>query len=193
MMLFELTEKQRTEGETTISPSNEHNNQGAPEAVNVSHGTVIDRIRSVATPILRSLGCDLFDLEFSGTVLRIFIDKMDGVTLDECAKASRHLGTALDVEEAIPGSYTLEVSSPGLDRPLRNQDDYRRFIEKKVKIRTAIKFQDQKVFVGRLLKVESEIVSISLGGGGKIDIPFDQIEGARLEVELPSGRNKGGN
>jgi len=158
----------------------------------VPHGTVIGHVQSIAAPILRSLGLDLFDLEFSGTVLRIFIDKVGGVTLDECAKASRHLGTALEVEEAIPGTYTLEVSSPGLDRPLRNQDDYRRFIGKRVKIKTGIKVEDQNIFVGRLLGIESAVVSLSLTGSRKMNIPFGQIEKARLEVELPGGRNKGG-
>ena len=189
-MLFELTEKQQHEGESNISSSSGRPNQQVSERLKGSHGAISDKVQSVAAPILCSLGLDLFDLEFSGNVLRIFIDKADGVTLDECAKASRHLGTALEVEEVMPGSYTLEVSSPGLDRPLRNQGDYRRFIGKKVKIKTAVKFEDQKVFVGRLLKIEAETVSISLGRGKIIDVPFDQIERARLEVELFPGRKK---
>lgn len=188
-MLSKLTEKQQHEGKVSLSPSAGQSKQGTPEAEHLSHRAVIDPIQSVTAPILRSLGLELFDIEFSSHVLRIFIDKKSGVTLDECARASRHLGTALDVEEVIPGSYTLEVSSPGLDRPLRNQDDYRRFIDKKVKIKTAIKFEDQKVFVGRLLGIEADIVSILLESGREIHLPFDQIERARLEVELPIERN----
>lgn len=188
-MLFELTEKQQHEGESTISSLDEQFNQSTPQG---TQSTTISKIQSVVTPILRSLGLELFELELSGPVLRIFIDKAEGVTLDECAKASRHLGTALEVEEVIPGSYTLEVSSPGLNRPLRNQDDYKRFIGKKVKIKTAIKFEDQKVFVGQLRKIESDIVSISVGKDKIVEIPFEQITRARLELELPIGRDKGG-
>jgi len=188
-MLFELTEKQQHEGESTISSLDEQFNQSDPQG---TQSTNINRIQSVVTPILRSLGLELFELEFAGSVLRVFIDKVGGVTLDECAKASRHLGTALEVEEVISSAYTLEVSSPGLDRPLRNQNDYRRFIGKKVKIKTDIKFENQKVFVGKLRKIESDIVSISVGKDKTIEIPFEQITRARLEVELPVGRNKGG-
>jgi ribosome maturation factor RimP len=191
MMALELTENYQCKGKSDISPPDSQFNQN-PTRVQVAPGSAVEKIQAVALPILQSLRLDLFSLEFSGSILRIFIDKTEGVTLDECANASRHLGRALEVEELIPGSYTLEVSSPGLDRPLRNLDDYRRFEGNKVRIKTAARIEGQKTFVGWLLGTEAEIVSVSLSDGRKVAIPFDQIERARLEVELPIGRSEGG-
>jgi ribosome maturation factor RimP len=148
----------------------------------------IDKVKSVAEPILRSLGLELFDIEYSGSprggALRIFIDKKEGVTLDDCEKVSRYLGQALDLEDPIPHRYTFEVSSPGLDRPLKRKEDFLRFIGKKVKIKTSLPINNQKVFTGRLLDFKEEKAFLQLDHGSEQQIPFDQIAQARLQVEF---------
>ena len=149
---------------------------------------LIDRVKNVAEPILRSLGLDLFDVVYSGSpkrgALRIFIDKKEGVTLDDCEKVSRYIGHALDVEDPIPHQYTLEVSSPGLDRPLKRKEDFLRFIGKKVKVKTTLPIGNQKVFVGRLADFREETAYLLFDPVGEVQIPFDQIAQARLEVEF---------
>lgn len=148
----------------------------------------IDKVKNVAEPILRSLGLELFDIEYSGShrggALRIFIDKKEGVTLDDCEKVSRYLGQALDLEDPIPHRYTFEVSSPGLDRPLKRKEDFLRFVGKKVKIKTLLPMNNQKVFSGRLLDFKEEKVFLQLNNGAEQQISFDQIAQARLEVEF---------
>jgi len=155
-----------------------------------------EKIKDVASPILRALGLELFDVQFSGPMrggrLRIFIDKEEGVTLDDCGKVSRYLSPALDIEDDMPSDYTLEVSSPGLNRPLRNENDFYRFVGKKVKIETASKLDHQKIFIGQLLDFNGLTLLLSMDGGSEREIPFDQITKAHLEVELAFGRNKGG-
>jgi ribosome maturation factor RimP len=97
-----------------------------------------DHIQKIVVPVLDDLGFELVDIELRGhrkdLVLTIFIDKEGGVNLDDCAEASHEVGTLLDVEDAIPGSYRLEVSSPGLDRPLKKAGDYKRFAGKLIKL-----------------------------------------------------------
>lgn len=162
-----------------------------------------DKIKGIAEPILRSLGLDLVGIEYSGSqkggALRIFIDREPGVTLDDCEKVSRYIGHALDLEDPISHRYTLEVSSPGLDRPLKRREDFLRSIGKKVKLKTTLPIGNQKVFVGRLAdfhptdqgdqKKENQdgtpdVAVLLLEEGGELQIPFDQIAQARLEIEF---------
>src|SRR5512142_3038798 len=100
----------------------------------------LDHIRGIAERVAQSYGCEIWDLEFRGSgkgrLLRIYIDKPEGETHEDCANVSREVGTILDVEDAVPGSYTLEVSSPGLDRRLRNAGDYERFTGSLIKLQT---------------------------------------------------------
>src|SRR6476659_9969093 len=100
------------------------------------------KLIQLSEPVVAGQGYELVDLEFKnepqvgGWVLRVFIDKPDGVSLDDCAAVSRELSAVLDVEDAIPIAYSLEVSSPGLNRPLKKAADFERFVGKKAKIRT---------------------------------------------------------
>jgi len=155
-----------------------------------------EKIESVVMPILRSLGLELFEIQFSGSMtgghLKIFIDKAAGVTVDDCAKVSRFLNPALDIDEDMPRNYTLEVSSPGIDRPLRTEADFRRHIGKKIKIVTYNKIEDRNRFIGRLIDFKEHRAFLVLDGGAERAIPFDQIESARLEVEMAFGQKKGG-
>ncbi len=149
---------------------------------------LVDRVKQIAEPMLRSLGLELVEVEYAGSqrsgTLRVFIDKEKGVTLDDCEKVSRYLSQALDVEDPIPHHYTFEVSSPGLDRPLRKREDFVRSVGKKVKVKTAAPIDNQKVFTGRFVRFEEEKVVLHLEGEKEIIIPFDQIAQARLEVEF---------
>jgi ribosome maturation factor RimP len=136
-------------------------------------------------------GVEIFDIELLGKgklLLRVIIDKERGVTLNDCERFSKSLGAVLDVENPFSGSYTLEISSPGLDRPLKGIKDFEKNTGKLVRIVTVEKIENQKFFIGRILEVSNDFVKI-LVNGRKLDIPFDRISKARLEVELKCQKN----
>ncbi|OHE56310.1 MAG: hypothetical protein A2027_02830, partial [Thermodesulfovibrio sp. RBG_19FT_COMBO_41_18] len=116
------------------------------------------------------------------------IDKQGGVTLNDCERFSKSLGTVLDVENPFPGSYTLEISSPGLDRPLKGVKDFEKNKGKLARVITVEKIENQKFFIGRILEVSNHFVKL-LVNERKIDIPFDRISKARLEVEFKCQKN----
>ncbi len=150
--------------------------------------SLTERIRALAAPYLRSLGLELFDLQISGKQLRIFIDKASGVTLEDCSKLSRLLGPALDVDETMPEAYILEVSSPGLNRPLRHEADFLRYVGQKIKVKTYEKIEKQKVFIGRLNDFREDAVFMTTDEGDTMRIPFDQVAKACLELEFALGQ-----
>ena len=144
------------------------------------------RVLKLAEQVADDQGVELFDLELLGRgklLLRVMIDREEGVSLNDCESFSRSLEALLDVENPIPASYTLEVSSPGLDRPLRNFEDFKKHIGKLARIITAEKIENQNLFIGRILDVDSDFVKLSVHGR-ELDIPFEKISKARLEVEL---------
>jgi ribosome maturation factor RimP len=145
------------------------------------------KITELADSIAGQYAVDIVDVELAGSsrkpLIRIFIDKENGVTLDDCGKFSRALSALLDVEDPIPTSYILEVSSPGLDRPLKGMKDFERSIGKLVRIVTRTKIDEQYVFTGRIARVEGENIILSFDDK-EMEIPFDQISRARLEIEL---------
>ena len=117
-------------------------------------------------------------------VLRIFIDKPGGVTLGDCERVSHQVGMLFDVEDLIPNQYTLEVSSPGIERGLYKPADYERFTGSRVKLRTAAPINGQRNFKGKLLGISGDIVSLEADAAGRIDIPFEQIAKANIEYEF---------
>ncbi len=149
---------------------------------------VLLRVQQMLNPILESLGLFLWDIELlrhgPRWLLRIYIDKDAGVTLDDCEAVSRDLGTVLDVEDAIPHAFTLEVSSPGLDRTLRTPEHFKRFIGNVVKVKTFRPIDGQKVFRGELAGIDDDIIRLRLEGGGTFDVPLKEIAKASLEVEF---------
>jgi len=150
---------------------------------------VVEQIERLLGPILRSLGLTLWELEYRKEgprwMLRVFIDREgSGVTLDECEAVSRDLGALLDVEDIVPHAYTLEVSSPGLDRTLSRLEHYVRFRGSMLRIKTFQPINGQKVFRGRLKDSDAHVVTIELPDGSMLDIPFGEISRASLEVEL---------
>ena len=148
---------------------------------------IIERIKGVVTPILDSLAIELVDLELSGQGkrgrLRIYIDKAGGITMDQCEQASRYIGHALDVADPIQGAYTLEVSSPGLDRPFRRIEDYRRHVGKRIRIKMIQPREGTWTFIGRLQTVQADRVEIQPDKGEPVEIALADVAQARLEVE----------
>jgi ribosome maturation factor RimP len=154
---------------------------------------VASQVTMVAEQMLSSLGMELVDLEYTrqgrAMVLRLFIDKEGGVTLDDCAGVSRELSEVLDVEDIIPDHYTLEVSSPGLDRPLKKVADYEKYKGRLVKIRTFEPLPDdagnkRKTFLGELKGLENGIVLLKLKEGQGAAVPFEKIAKANLDFEI---------
>ncbi len=149
---------------------------------------VVERIRVLLDPILESRGLFLWDMEFKKEGpqwhLRIYIDRESGVTLEDCETVSRDLGAVLDVEDIIPHAYTLEVSSPGLDRTLHAPEHFKRFIGSGVRVKTFLPINGEKVFHGELLGIEDGIVKLMLDGDTVLDIPLGDISKASLEVEF---------
>ncbi len=117
-------------------------------------------------------------------VARIFIDKPGGVTHADCAAMSLHLGTILDVEDFIHSNYTLEVSSPGLERGLYKREDYVRFAGQLAKVLTRAKINGQRNFRGRLVAVEGDAVIFDDKTNGRVSIPLDEIAKANTEIDV---------
>jgi ribosome maturation factor RimP len=132
---------------------------------------------------VESLGCELWGLEYLTqgryTTLRIFIDGPNGVSLDDCEKVSRQVSAVMDVEDPIDGEYTLEVSSPGMDRPLYTAAHYARYLGETVNLRLRIAREGRRKFKGSIVKVEGEEVTLSVDGKD-ILIPVDSIDKANI-------------
>lgn len=144
------------------------------------------KVLKLAQQVAYDHSVELFDIELLGRgklLLRVIIDREEGVTLNDCESFSRSLEALLDVENLIPASYTLEVSSPGLDRPLRSLKDFKKHTDKLARIITIEKIENQNLFIGRISGIDSNVVKLSVHGR-ELDIPFEKISKARLEVEL---------
>ncbi len=118
-----------------------------------------------------------------GALLRVTIDRSGGVTLDDCERFSRSLGLLLDAKDSLQGPYNLEVSSPGLDRPLTILKDFERHKGKLVRIITKDKIDNQNFFLGRIIGITADIIRLDINGEER-NIPFDNISRARLEIEI---------
>lgn len=127
---------------------------------------VADRLQEIISPILRTLGLELIDVICVGqgprSVVRVLIDKPGGVTITDCEHAHKALGPALDVADPFPHAYTFEVSSPGLDRPLKRLQDYQRAIGKEVSLKLRRPLEGQWKITGRLMGVNEQVVVLDL-------------------------------
>jgi len=154
------------------------------------------RIRQLVEQVVEGQGYELVDAELKGagnnSVLRLYIDTPNGVTHHDCELVSEQVGTVLDVEDLIPFSYTLEVSSPGLDRKLVKEGDYTRFEGKLARIQTRIPLNQQKVFRGHLKGLHDGKIQLELLKGDLLEIPLDVIQEARLEFDWAAERTKPG-
>jgi ribosome maturation factor RimP len=162
--------------------------------------TTLERLRTAAARIAASYGLEIFDLQFRreapGWVLRVVLDRVatgepgqaeDPVGIEDCQHVSRDLSAKLDVDEdlleGLSQAYTLEVSSPGLDRPLRGEADYRRFAGRRAKLVTSEPVANQSHFAGRIVGVEDGVVELREGARTH-RVPLDRIRRAKLDVEF---------
>jgi ribosome maturation factor RimP len=154
----------------------------------VERDATIAALQQAIEPLLTTEGMNLVDLQWNRRgrrwVLTLFIDHEGGVTLDDCARISRQVGERIEVDNLIDQAYTLEVSSPGLDRPLRTLADFERFLGHLVRIVTTSPIQGRSTIVGRLTGVEGQTVVVETRRVGMVPIPMTQIKHARLEVEF---------
>jgi ribosome maturation factor RimP len=149
------------------------------------------KVLRLAKQVADEQGVEIFDIELLGKgklLLRVIIDKEGGVTLGDCERLSKSLGTVLDVEDLFPGSYTMEISSPGLDRPLKGIKDFEKNVGRLCRIITIEKIENQNFFIGRITKINGNFIKF-LVNGREIDIPFEKLSKAKLEVELKCQKN----
>ena len=158
-------------------------------------GVVEERVRGIAARVAAGYGLEIFDVQYrregSGMVLRVQIDRPgpaasaeESVSVEDCATMSRDLSAIFDVEDVVPTSYTLEVSSPGLDRPLRRAEDYARFAGRRAKLVMRQPVDGQSYFKGTLGGVDADEVLIDAEDGRRHRVPLAAITRAHLEVEF---------
>lgn len=145
---------------------------------------VTERAKAIAVPLLQELGLELVEVEFrreaGGWILRVYLDKRGGVTLGDCQRASEELSDLLDVEDLVGHPYSLEVSSPGLDRPLGREADFLRFVGERVRVTTLQAIEGQRRFLGTLKGYERGQVVLEREDGTMVLIPHSLISKARL-------------
>jgi ribosome maturation factor RimP len=142
-----------------------------------------ERLIALIEPLLERLGYELVQLDYSAgrahALVRVFVDRPDGVTLDDCARISRELSALLDVEDPIPSAYTLEVSSPGFDRVLRTQAHFGRFVGSRVFVELKEPRDGRRRYTGKLLTVDEAGIALEVDRE-RVRMAFDEIGKARL-------------
>jgi len=149
---------------------------------------IVHEVSSVAEPLLDSCGMEMVDTEFLSErgrwILRVFIDREGGVTLNDCAGVSRELGDLIEAKNIIDYPYVLEVSSPGLNRPLKKERDFIRSIGKMIKVTMSQPINNRRNFTGRLVDVGEGIIHLSLDDTNVVELPLKGLEKARLKYEF---------
>ena len=147
-----------------------------------------ERIRGIAERVAHEHGLELVHAEVGvlgrNAAVRIFIDKPGGVTHEDCSTVSHHVGTILDVEDFVSSAYTLEVSSPGLERGLYKREDYERFAGRLAKMKAREPVNGQRNFKGRIVGVEGDSVVFDDKTNGEVKIPLAAIAKANLEIDV---------
>lgn len=149
---------------------------------------IISRLEELIRPLVESQGGDLVDLQYGMPkrgrgILRLFVDRTGGITIEELARINRIVGGLLEVHDVIPGSYTLEVSSPGLTRALKKPEDYQRYVGRLVRVTTRAPWEGRQVHCGILQGLEDDQVCLK-EGESVLRIPLDEIARARLDIDL---------
>ena len=161
----------------------------------MASSSVEDRVQAIAERVAIDHGLELVHAEVAGPdnkpIVRIFIDKPNGVTHQDCSEVSLHVGTVLDVEDFIHASYTLEVSSPGIERGLYKQQDYERFAGSLAKIRTRKPINGQRNFRGRLLGIDGEDILFEDRTSGPVRVPLEVVAKANLEMDVDAEFKRG--
>ena len=138
-------------------------------------------------PVISGMGYELIEIEHFPNpkhgVLRLYIDKEGGVDVEDCSNVSRQISALIDVEDPVSGQFNLEISSPGLDRPLRRVKDFHRFTGSLVKIKTVVPMDGQRNFKGRLLKADDDVLVIETDTE-EISMPMSAVDKARIVPEF---------
>lgn len=146
-----------------------------------------EQLQQLIAPVVEGLGFELWGIEYhlqgSSALLRLFIDSPDGVKLDDCAAVSDQVSGVLDVEDPIPVPYRLEVSSPGLDRPLFSPEQFLRYQDHRIKLRTTWPIQGRRNFVGVIREVGQAELKLDVDGE-LVLVPFESVARARLIPEF---------
>ncbi|MCY4477742.1 MAG: ribosome maturation factor RimP [Gammaproteobacteria bacterium] len=150
---------------------------------------IVDRLNGLLAPCVEAMGYELADLELKrerrGQVLRLFIDRDAGIGLDDCERVSGQVSALLDVEDPIPGHYSLEVSSPGLDRKLAKPEHFDRFAGRRIRVRMRSQHLGRRNFGGTLLAREGDVIELDVNDGtGKVQLNLQDIFVARLAPDI---------
>lgn len=154
-----------------------------------------DELLTICTPVVEGMGYDLWGVEYiaqgKNSVLRIYIDHADGVTVDDCADVSAQIASVLDVEDPIGTAYTLEISSPGMDRPLFTLDQCRQQVGQWLRLRLRVPFDGKRKIKGQLVDVEDESLVVRSGEFEYV-LPYEQVEKANIipVFEKNTGHNR---
>ncbi|HJS50533.1 MAG TPA: ribosome maturation factor RimP [Pyrinomonadaceae bacterium] len=153
-------------------------------------GSIEERIQKVAAQVAANRNLEFVKSEIAGTkrspVVRVFLDKEGGISVEDCAEASRDMESVLDGEDLIPMKYVLEVSSPGLERGLYSLRDFERFSGKLAKLKTRSEINGTRSHVGWIDAVKGENISLRDRKGAVIEVPYDEVEKANLKIDLTS-------
>lgn len=148
--------------------------------------TVTERVREFADSLLPAMGLELFDVQFRreghGWVLRLVVDREEGVKLDDCSRVSRETSDFLDVEDIIEHPYHLEVSSPGLERPLRTVEECRRHLGKKARFKVKEEVDSRRVIIGELQSIDKDEISVLSEEGETFKLSWENVQKARLTL-----------
>lgn len=157
----------------------------------ISH---LEKLENIVRPVVESFGCALWGIDFrpfsNSALLRVYIDKAEGITLDDCSQISYQLSGIFEVEDPIDVPYTLEVSSPGIDRPLLTLAHFNQYLGQRAKVRLRWAIEDQRNFVGIIDSVNDSGVILQISEN-KIVIPIDAISRGKLLVDLGESGSKG--
>lgn len=150
--------------------------------------SILERVEKIARRAAAGNGVDLVHVELAGIkrdqVVRIYIDKEGGVTIDDCTRVSHLIETVLDADDFIPGKYVLEVSSPGIERQLYSLADFARFEGQLAKIKTKTDINGQKTFVGAITAVDGDEITIDDRTRGSVTFPYRIVDKANLKIDL---------
>jgi len=142
-----------------------------------------DRVRDLIEPLVTASGSELVDVEHGPGLLRVYVDREGGIDLDAITALSEQISDLLDLEDPIPGRYTLEVSSPGLERNLRTPAQYQRFVGSKVSVKTKSRVEGDRRFSGELTDADDDGITVTVGNDQQRRLAYDDIEKARTIFE----------
>jgi ribosome maturation factor RimP len=153
--------------------------------------SVVEAVRDVVAPLVENQGLELVDVEANGGLVRIYIDRPGGIDLDAITEATEVISRALDDRDPMPGSYTLEVSSPGLERPLTTPAHFQRFVGSQVKVRVQARGEAERRLEGLLTAADEQGIAVETGAGTTERVTYRDIERARTTFDWGPGPKPG--